>query len=316
MTLAYLVDGGLHDRPGLGTDLHEHCPAVREVYRQASAWTGAPVDRLLSWGPDPLTEYREVGAIRRSAVVLGLCDVLAEKGIRPDAVAGMSVGALTAAAIAGAVSRRELFELLARLREAPLVSGPPQGMATLFVPPGVDPEEFAGGFPDGVWVAVEIGPVHGGATRLVQLSGRQDALRKLAAQVADEEKLQLPPESFVAFHSPLRAHVRELLEPRIAAMDFHAPEIPLYGGMEPIRYETADQVREMVLRNQTDPVSLPRMLGRLGEQDVELSFLLGPAAADLYTGGVAHEVVQVENREHLAEAFEALHEFGRTSWTP
>ena len=38
-----------------------------------------PVERLLSWEPDSRAEHRQVGAIRRAAVVFGVCDVLAEQ---------------------------------------------------------------------------------------------------------------------------------------------------------------------------------------------------------------------------------------------
>ncbi|WP_433516174.1 acyltransferase domain-containing protein [Nonomuraea sp. CA-143628] len=310
MALAYIIDGGLHDQPGLGADLYEAYPAVSRVYGQVAEWTGVPVERLLSWGADPFAEYREVGAIRRAAVVLGLCDVLAEQGVRPDIVAGMSVGAMTAAAVVGAVGRRELFELLARLREIPLRFDPPQGMAKLFVPAGLDPEEFVGGFPEGVYVAVEIGRVAGRSSRLVQLAGHREALDRLAERMPDKEALEIPPESSIAFHSPLRNYVREALEPQIATMAFANPEVPFCGGMEPGLYATADQVREVFRRNQTDPLSLPRMLECLDRHEVELSFLIGPAAVDLYLGALEHAAVHIDKPKHLSEALDAIQEFG------
>jgi [acyl-carrier-protein] S-malonyltransferase len=310
MALAYIIDGGLHDRPGLGTDLYETYPAVQKVYRQVAGWTGVPVDRLLSWGPDPFAEYREVGALRRAAVVIGLGDVLADLGVRPAAVAGMSLGAMTGAALAGAVSRQELFELLSSLREVPLSFEPPQGMGKLLVPAGVDPAEFVGGFPPGAWIAVDVGLVDGGRRRLVQVSGHREALLRLADQVPEKDAFSLPEESVIAFHSPLREYVREAMEPQIATMTFKDPETPLCGGMEPGRYATADLVREMFRKNQTDALSLPRMFGCLDDLDVELSLLVGPGTADLYRNAAEHTVIHVECPEHLTAALAAVQELG------
>jgi hypothetical protein len=52
-------------------------------------------------------------------VVLGICDVLAGHGVRPDVVAGVGRSGMVGAAVAGTVDRRDLFELLARLRDLP-----------------------------------------------------------------------------------------------------------------------------------------------------------------------------------------------------
>jgi [acyl-carrier-protein] S-malonyltransferase len=208
-----------------------------------------------------------------------------------------------------AVGRRDLFELLGRLREIPLAVDPPQGMAKLFVPVGADPEDFVGGFPDGVYLAVDTGLVADGSTRLLQLSGHRAALRQLAGRVPDEV-LDVPPESMVAFHSPLRDYVRAALEPQIDTIDFLDPEVPFCGGLQPGMYTTADQVSDMFRRNQTDSLSLPLMLDCLERHEVELSVLIGPATVSLYRNAVPHTVVHVENSRHLAEVFGAVQEFG------
>src|SRR3954447_18317859 len=105
MALAFVVDGGLSDPPGTGVDLCEGHPVVRASYAQAAGWTGLPMQRLLTWEPDADAEYRQGGAIRRAALVFGVCDLLAEHGVRPDVTGGMSLGGLIAAAVAGAVGR-------------------------------------------------------------------------------------------------------------------------------------------------------------------------------------------------------------------
>jgi [acyl-carrier-protein] S-malonyltransferase len=309
MALAYVIDGGLSDPPGTGTDLCDGYPAVRAAYARAAEWTDVPVRRLLSWEPDADAEYRQVGAIRRAALVFGVCDVLAERGIRPDVVGGMSLGGLIAAAVAGAVGRRELFEMFAHMRNVPTRSGPPQGIAQLRVPASIELE----GFPDGVYLAAEIGLSPDGATRVMLLSGYRDTLQKLADKIADPAVIHIAPNATRAFHSPLQSHVSEFLEPLVGSMEFRAPEVALCGGTEPGTYGTAAEVREMFRRNHTAPISLPLLVESLGKFGTDLTFLIGPAMVDRYLGAVKHTVVHVQSNDHIPAALMSVYESGRAS---
>jgi [acyl-carrier-protein] S-malonyltransferase len=316
MALAYIIDGGLNDPPGNGTELYDAYPVVRDLYAEVADCTGVPVPRLLSRELDRSGEHRQVGAIRHAAVVLGVCDVLAERGVRPEVVAGLSLGGMVGAAITGAVSRRELFGLLARLRDVPPAPGPPQGVASLFVPTGLTPQDFAGGFPPGVFVAAHMGLIAGGTVELVLISGHREALHKLAEKLPDKAAMRIPPDITTAYHSPLQHYISEWLEPSIESMDFRDPDIPLCGGLPPGRYSTAAQVREMFSRNHTDTVSLPLLYRQLDNFGVELSFLIGPAMVDLFVACAAHSVIHIENPDHIPEALSSFHEFGMRISTP
>lgn len=316
MALAFIVDGGLNDPPGNGTELFEAFPAVGAAYTQAAEWTGVPVKRLLSWELARTAEYQQVGAIRQAALVLGVCDVLAERGVRPGVVAGMSRGSMVGAAVAGAVDRRDLFELLGQLREAPAAAGAAQGVAQLLVPPGIGLQEFTGGFPEGVYVAGEIGLVADGAAHLLLLSGYRESLQQLADQLRDKTAIRIPPDVTTAFHSPLRNHVREFQEPRIAAIAFRDPEVPLCGGLEPGMYATAGQVREMFRRNHTEPISLPRLLAALDRNRTKLGLLIGPGLVGIWRSAARYPVVHIEHSIDISEAVDAIHESGMLPTAP
>jgi [acyl-carrier-protein] S-malonyltransferase len=313
MTLAFIIDGGLNDPPGTGIDMYESFPSVREVYAQAARCCGMPVDRLLSWELDRCGEHRQVGAIRQTALALGLCDVLEGHGVRPDVVAGMSHGAITGAAVTGAVARQELFGLLAHLRGVPDPTGPPHGCASFFLPRERDPGEFVGGFPDGVYIAAEMGVAdQNPAVQMVLLSGYRAALDQLASQLPERCELHIPPDINTAYHSPLLRHVTDFAEPWVARMTFRDPQIPLCGALAPFEYETGEQVRSMILRNSTDPVILPRLFECLDRHEVKLSLVLGPSMGDLLVTAAKHTIVCVESPEHIPEALEAVYESGLT----
>jgi [acyl-carrier-protein] S-malonyltransferase len=306
MTLAFIIDGGLNDPPGTGSSLYEAFPEVRAAYERVGEWTGLPASRLLSWELTRSTEYQQVGGFRQAALVFGLCDLLAAYGVRPGLVAGMSRGALLGAALAGAVQRRAVVGLLDHLRSTPPAPGRAQGLAQLFVPSGVEPEQFVGGFPDGVYVAGEIGQVGGGVARLYLLSGYQDSLQKLAGQLTDKTALRIPPDVNTAFHSPLRRHIADHQEPYLAGMDFRDPEVVCCGGLAPGEYSTAQQVRDLFRRNHTEPISLPLLVAALERNGTDRAVLLGPGLAEIWRGSVKFPVVHLNSPDDLAQVLDAV----------
>lgn len=327
MALAYIVDGGLNDQPGTGADLYERFPAVRRLYEQVHEWTGLEVGRLLAWELPAQQEFRQVGAIRQAAVVLGLCDVLAEHGILPDVVGGLSLGGRISACIAGSLSRRGLFELLARLRHAPPPPGPAQGVAALVVPAEADLGDYLGAgtadtdhlglgtadtgarIAEGLYVAADLGVIGGGRDRMLLLAGYRAALDELAARLP-KGTVRIPKEVVAAYHSPLSQYLVDFLDPVLAATPFRDPVIPLCSCMSPGPLTTAEQVREEFRRNPVARVSLPRVFDGLERHDAELALLLGPAQVDLFLESPDVRVVHVESPEHVAEALTAVHEFG------
>ncbi|XVQ90083.1 hypothetical protein ACQP2K_22525 [Microbispora siamensis] len=318
MALAYIVDGGLNDQPGTGTDLYERFPAVRRLYEQVHEWTGLEVGRLLAWELPAQQEFRQVGAIRQAAVVLGLCDVLAEHGVRPDVVGGLSLGGRISACIAGSVSRRDLFELLAQLRHAPPPPGPAQGVAALVMPAEADLADYLGADDlangdtkngGGLYVAAELGVVGGGRDRMLLLAGYRVALDELAARLP-KGTVRIPKDVVAAYHSPLSQYLVDFLDPALAATPFRDPVIPLCSCMTPGPLTTAKQVREEFRRNPVARVSLPQVFAGLERHETELALLLGPAQVDLFLESPNVQVVHVESPEHVAEALTAVHEFG------
>ncbi|GAA0730871.1 hypothetical protein Drose_26820 [Dactylosporangium roseum] len=309
MTVAYIMDGGLFDGPGTGLDLHEQFASVRELYEQVEQWSGLEPGRLCRWELPRLHEYRQVGAIRQAAVALGVCDLLAERGLRPDVTTGVSLGGMVAACTTGAVERRELFALLGHLRHAPEPSGPAEGGAALFIPAGVEHQEYLGRLVDGVYVAVDCGSSGEGGQHTYLLSGYAEALQEVAGRLP-EGALYVLPEITVAFHSPLSNYLVDYLAPFINQMPFRAPQIPLGSCMGPGLLVSADDVREMFLHNQTRMVSLPHMFANLVGQDTDLAALVGPGNVERFPGGLPFPVIHVETAEQLEEGLATIFELG------
>ncbi|GAA1925603.1 hypothetical protein GCM10009753_68710 [Streptantibioticus ferralitis] len=307
MKIAYLVDGGLSDVPGAGVELYEQYPQIKEIYAKAAEWTGLTVDRLLRWELPRQQEYQRVGLIRQAAIILGVADLLAERGAPPDVIAGMSLGSLVGACLAGAVDRRDLFAFLRRKVDVPPPTGPAQGCAGILVPADIDDAEYLDKLVDGVYVAGELGLRRGGTVRGFMVAGYREALLQVKDKLP-EGAMHLIPDVNIAVHSPLCTDQNEYLEPVVSAMNFRDPVVPLCSCKERGMLTSAKDVQEWYLGNQVDKVSHPDMFYNVIQKEPQIAFLLGPAKLDIYLDSLPCPVIQVEDPEQLSDAMTAIYE--------
>ncbi|BAJ33112.1 MULTISPECIES: malonyl transferase [Kitasatospora] len=310
MSLGYLFGGGVGTEPH-GLELYRTYEVVRAWYEQVSAWTGLTVGQILEDDlPTAQEERQSVGTVREAALAIGVHEVLASFDLRPAAIGGLSLGAMTASCLAGSLGRRELFELLAGSRDVPEppADEPPQGIAIAFGPAADGTPSHPGADTPGVYLAGDFGPTADGTQRIMMLAGRAEALGALAAEVPPGTVVPLPGRT-IAVHTPLRRPYRDFMAPRIDAIPFADPAIPLLSCLEPKVLRTAADVRDLFQRNSTDPISLVDVYTGMREQGVRLGLVMGPSIPE---GILAFPfpVVHVERPEHIEQALTTAYELG------
>ncbi|WP_405182251.1 hypothetical protein OG225_15030 [Nocardia sp. NBC_01377] len=316
MTLGYLFGGGVGSEPR-GVDLHRAYTGVRNLYRQVAEWTGLTVGQILNDDLPEAPEARQsVATIRESVHAVAVHDVLAEKGLRPAALGGLSLGGMSAACLAGSISRRALFEMLAHARDTPnQPSGTPeQGLALAFEPIGDDTGRYRGEGCPGVYLAGQFGPTTDGTTRILMLSGERAALDRVGAELPEGTVIPLPGRS-MAIHSPLRGGFRTFMAGYINAMPFTDPELPLISCLDRKVLMTGADVRDTFHRNPTTPVSLPYIYEAMKDEGVRLGLIMGGSIPD----GVLRfpfPVVHVDRPEHIEQALTTVFELGIDVFAP
>lgn len=310
MSLGYLFGGGVGSEPR-GVELYRAYPGVQALYRQVAEWTGLTVGQILDEDLPTAPEIRQsVGTIRESVHAIAVHDALAEKGLRPAVLGGLSLGGMSAAALAGAIGRRPLFEMLAHARDTPdrPADSPEQGLALSFEPIGDTTGRYRGADHPGVYLAGQFGPTTDGATRILMLSGERAALERLGTDLPQDAVIQLPGRS-MAIHSPLRAHFRTFMAPYIDAMPFTDPALPLISCLDRKVLMTAADVRETFQRNPVAPISLPYIYEAMKDEGVRLGLIMGGSIPD----GVLRfpfPVVHVDRPEHIEQALTTVFELG------
>src|SRR5438876_5108113 len=112
MKVAFLFPGQGSQYAGMGRDLSEKFPEARVAFAEADVALDFPISRLSFEGPEEklqLTETTQPAILTMSTAVFR---VLEGKGIRPDFVAGHSLGEYSALVAAGAMKLGEAAGLV------------------------------------------------------------------------------------------------------------------------------------------------------------------------------------------------------------
>ncbi|WP_033894806.1 hybrid non-ribosomal peptide synthetase/type I polyketide synthase [Streptomyces anulatus] len=224
--VVFLFPGQGSQFPGQDLALYRTASVFRDTFDEASAVLGPVCGRtLLDWGLDPEVDaaaqaVTEVAQPLLVASGVALARQLRTWGVEPDAVAGHSVGEITAACVSGVLSLPEAVRFAAE--RGRLMGTFTEPGAMIAVRGGEDAVAAAVAASDGALaVAAYNGP------GLQVLSGTVSAVERAAlgldAQGVPTRRLRVSR----AFHSPLMRPVGDLLADAARALAPRAPSVPL-----------------------------------------------------------------------------------------
>ena len=237
--LAFMFPGQGTQYPGMGLGLYE----FDESYRAAADECLAILDQRLGeeFRKVLFSTDREDAAIVRSltnteyaqpaifTLEYALAKMWLNRGVRPQALIGHSVGEFVAACLADVFSLEDALELVA-LRGQLMQAQPPGTM--LSVRTGVD--NLEGLLPDGISVACVNGP------SLVVLSGPESDIESCMRELDSKDITCRPLHTSHAFHSSMMEPIIEPMLDALKNIEFKAPNVAIMSTVTGRWLEEAD----------------------------------------------------------------------------
>src|SRR5260370_1617108 len=140
--VAFVFPGQASQYPGMGKELAERYPAAKAVFDEADEALGLSVSKICFAGTE---EELKLTANTQPAIVtcsVAVYRVLAEKGLKPDFVAGHSLGEYSALVAAGALKFADAVRLV-RKRGTYMQDAVPAGVGAMAAIMGLSPAVVA-----------------------------------------------------------------------------------------------------------------------------------------------------------------------------
>jgi acyl transferase domain-containing protein len=206
--------------PAYATALDHACDALDHA-RAAAGHQGHPPARDVIWGtsPDLLNQTRHAQAAL-FATETALARLLQHLGITPHALAGHSIGEVTAAHIAGILTLHDAATLVTA-RGHLMNALPTSGTMTAIQATETEITQSLAGHEHAASIAAVNGP------RAVVISGQEAAVHQIAAHWQAQGRKTSRLAVSHAFHSPLMDPMLDDFRAAIAGLSFHPPRIPL-----------------------------------------------------------------------------------------
>lgn len=270
MKHAYVFPGQGAQFSGMGKDLYENNPSAKALFDKANEILGFNItDIMFSGTADELKQTK----VTQPAVFLHSVILAKVLGIKPDAVAGHSLGEFSALVAAEALSFEDGLRLVAKRAMAmqQCCEQQPGGMAAILSMEDSVVEQICSEI-DGVVVAAN----YNCPGQLV-ISGADEAVDAACVKLKEagaKRALRLPVGG--AFHSPLMEAARAELAQAIDEVEFHDPVCPIYQNVDAQPHTSAEEIKSNLIAQLTAPVRWTQIVKNMIADGVNEYTELGP----------------------------------------
>ena len=273
MSIAFLYAGQGSQHPGMGADLYETYPQFRAVLDGADLdFDVKEVSFQDSRGVLNETRYTQPCMV---AFAVGVTQILNHEGIRPDYVAGLSLGEYSALQAAGVFNPQQAISLVAFRGKvmAEAAKGVPCGMTAVL---GLDREKLEQACEQASSLGVVAIANYNCPGQLV-IGGHQAAVDE-AARLAKEMGARrcMPLKVSGPFHTPLLKPAGDALAEKFKGETFGEMQVPVLFNCLGREMGPDDTIPALLERQVQSSVYMEDTIRRLAELGVDTIVEIGP----------------------------------------
>jgi len=278
MKTAFLFPGQGAQCVGMGKDLAEQYPQVKELFAQANDIVGYDLQQLCFDGPQDKLNATTISQPAIFVVSAALLDVVNASGIavRPDVTAGLSMGEYTALYAAGLIGFEDALRLVQKRGNAMQAAADASDGSMVSVL-GLDEvqvislcEEASQGE---LLVAVNFN-----CPGQIVLSGAVGACQRAAELAEKHGAIKAVPLSVAgAFHSEMMNPAAEELSKALADCPINDPaDIKVIANIDGEYYKDANAIRHGLVKQLVQPILWQKCMEKLLAEGVENFYEIGP----------------------------------------
>jgi [acyl-carrier-protein] S-malonyltransferase len=273
--LAFLFPGQGSQYCGMGRDLTEAFAESRQVFDEANSALGFSMSEMCytaSLEELKQTENTQPAILTVSAAAYR---ALEKRGVKPDFVAGHSLGEYSALVAAGGLDFSSAVKLV-RARGRYMQEAVPAGEGAMAAILGLPPAEVLEICKKAADHEV-VSPANLNSPEQTVISGSAAAIKRaveIASQSGAKRAVILPVSA--PFHCALMAPAQKRLEHDLRAVNFIALKIPLITNVDAEAITTGDEAREALIRQVTAPVRWLDSVHEMIESGVTIFVEVGP----------------------------------------
>lgn len=251
--VAWIFPGQGSQSVGMGRDLYEKYPEARAVFDAADDALGEPLSKLIFEGPEETLKLTANTQPAILTVSVAVAEVLKKRGLKPDFVAGHSLGEYSALVVAGALPLKDAVRAV-RARGTFMQEAVPAGVGAMAAVLKLDPEKVRAVCEEAAQGQV-CAPANYNSPDQIVIAGDAEAVQRAEEKLkaAGARKVVRLPVS-APFHCSLMAPVQPRLREVLEKIELGALEVPVVTNVEAAPNSDSARVVPLLVEQVTAPV--------------------------------------------------------------